>query len=186
MGPLKIKFWLRHWDKHVIRGLTAMFNHHRVKVSHLYVFCFANFHIQVILNNSCARKGKQEINSVFMLGYLCSQLLTPEAHPQAVFHREHRIDSSFASPCPSTDTYTQNVKISFSASIIVNGVGYLNHWENKNGYVSLYWIRAFDLKVTAAYKYALYVNTPWICDPSHHYFKVWYVQTKCSLNLFES
>jgi len=35
---------------HVIRGLTAKFNHHNVKVYHLNVFCLASLHIQTILN----------------------------------------------------------------------------------------------------------------------------------------
>ncbi len=41
---------------HVIRGLTVKFNHHRVKVYNLHVFCLANLPIQTILNHSYKRE----------------------------------------------------------------------------------------------------------------------------------
>ncbi len=104
---------------HVICGLTVKFNHHRVKVYYLHVFCLASLPIQTILNDS----SKRETYAL---------IFTAAAHTRSRSEHTQRergvrftqIDSSFTSLW--TETYTQSyVKIPILASILVNTVGYV-------------------------------------------------------------
>lgn len=82
-------------DTHVIRGLTAQFNHQRVKVDHLDMFFLANLHIQMILN----MEEEVEISTFVMLSIM---LLTPNWFIFRVYlHLDRHITHKVMSKYPS-------------------------------------------------------------------------------------
>ncbi len=90
---------------HVIRGLTDKFNHHRVKVSHLYVF--------------------RDSRSVFCALPLPHTLKRAHAERERESERGARFRYR-VSDNASTDRYIHKVvKIPVLASILVNTVGYV-------------------------------------------------------------
>ncbi len=99
------------FSTHVIRWLTVKFNHHRVKVYYLHMFCLANLPIQTIVNHS----SKREYARCFFTA------ATPPRSRSEQTQRER--EAGHRSIPLWTETYTQSyVKIPI---ILLNTVGYV-------------------------------------------------------------
>lgn len=136
--------WPPQFGTYTNHRSTGKFNHHRVKVYCLHVFCVANLLIQTILNHSSKREHT--------LGFL------PLPHTSET-STITQTDSSF------TLTYTQSyikIRIWQVNTVEVSEVN-RNSWERKRMRVSI-----LGLKETAAYKHLLLSAIFNLCFEEHY------------------